>query len=94
MQLFDFSGFDIGKLFDFSTYGAAHASIKLIINIILVGGFALSYLMYKKYKKAKDEDPEFEERQEESLREKRRQEQDNKSLDGYLHESDSEYRDE
>ena len=41
-----------------------------------------------------DEDPEFEERQEESLREKRRQEQDNKSLDGYLHESDSEYRDE
>lgn len=83
----------IGKIFDLSTYSGIRAFVIVILDVIIFGVFALSYLMYRKYKKLQEENPEYEDRQEESLREKHRQEQKNRSLDAYMSENDSDYLD-
>ncbi len=69
-------------------------SVTMIINIVLIVGLVLSYLIYKHYANRNANDPEYQKRREESLREERRQMEDNGQLDEYLQENESEYRDE
>ena len=69
-------------------------SVQTIINIVLIGGLIISYLVYKIILKKHENDPSFQAKEEERIKELRRQQAENESLDEYMAQSDSDYDDE
>ena len=63
-------------------------SVNTIINIILIFGFIISYLIYKVVVINHQKDPNFKAKEEERLRELKRQQRDNESLDEYMASND------
>ncbi|MBP3280500.1 MAG: hypothetical protein J6M44_16250 [Butyrivibrio sp.] len=63
-------------------------SVTMIINIVLILGLVISYLVYKVVCINHQKDPTFKAKEEERLRELKRQQRDNESLDEYMASSD------
>lgn len=70
--------FDLGNL-----------SAQAIINIFLIGGLIISYLSYKIVCAMHKKDPNYKAKEEERLRDLKRQQRDNDSLDDYIAQDDS-----
>nr|WP_297765576.1 hypothetical protein [uncultured Butyrivibrio sp.] len=69
-------------------------SYKVIINIVLFSGLAISYFIYKLVLKKHAEDPDFEKKEEERIRILRAKQKEEAELDEYMVESEGEYADE
>ncbi len=68
-------------------------SFKVIINIVLILGLTISYLIYRTVIKKHSEDPEYAKKEEERIRLLREKQREEAELDEYMAQNEGEYED-